>query len=65
MVHKHFLLLLLSLRIDIPPGIWYSIVTERKPPEIRNSKFQEKPLTKQDAKATGSKPRRVHPGHRP
>ena len=40
-MHKHFLAALVVLRMDTRRGLWYSIGTERKTPEIRNQrKFQ-------------------------
>ena len=40
-MHKHFLAALAVLRMDTRRGLWYSIGTERKTPEIRNQrKFQ-------------------------
>ena len=35
-MHKSFLARLGSLRMDEPLRVWYSIVTERKQPEIRS-----------------------------
>ena len=41
-LHKSFAASLAYLRIDESQGLWYSIVTERKQPEIRSRQLQEK-----------------------
>ena len=41
-LHKSFAASLAYLRIDESQGLWYSIVTERKQPEIRNRQLQAK-----------------------
>ena len=41
-LHKSFAASLAYLRIDESQGLWYSIVTERKQPEIRSRQLKEK-----------------------
>ena len=49
-MYKSFFTTLAILRIDEPLRVWYSIVTERKQPEIRKTNFQVKPLSQSSHK---------------
>ena len=49
-MYKSFFITLAILRMDEPLRVWYSIVTERKQPEIRKTNFQVKPLSQSSHK---------------
>ena len=49
-MYKSFFVTLAILRMDEPLRVWYSIVTERKQPEIRKTDFQVKPLSQSSHK---------------